>query len=179
MATIRKILIGYASAHGSTSEVAEFIGKVFQEHDFDVTVRSVDDVAAVSAYDAYILGSAIHAGMWLRPMSVFFEKFEDQMAGKPVYFFMTCIRVLEPDGTQHALANYVHHETMEKLAVRDIGVFAGKLTWDEIDLQERWMLSLRYDGMVVPGVRNDDFRDWGAIRAWAMNVCAELEKMSS
>jgi menaquinone-dependent protoporphyrinogen oxidase len=179
MANIKKILIGYASAHGSTAEVAEFIGKVLQEHDFEVTVRSVDDVTAVSDYDTYILGSAIHAGMWLTPMSVFFEKYEDQMAGKPVYFFMTCIRVLEPDGKQHALANYVHHETMEKLAVRDIGVFAGKLSWDEIDLQERWTLSLRFDGMEVPGVRNDDFRDWSAIRAWAMTIRADLEKMTA
>lgn len=176
MTTIKKILIAYASVHGSTGEVAEFIGKVLQEHDFDVTVRSVDAVTSVKEYDAFILGSAIHAGMWLTPMSVFFEKFEDQMIGKPVYFFMTCIRVLEPDGRQHALANYVHHETMEKLGVRAIGVFAGKLTWDEIDLQERWMLSLRYDGVEVPGVRNDDFRDWNAIRAWAVNVRAELEK---
>ncbi|MBI5666765.1 MAG: hypothetical protein HZC41_02050 [Chloroflexi bacterium] len=176
MTTTKKVLIAYATAHGSTGEVAEFIGKVLQEHDFDVTVRSVDGVTSVSDYDAYILGSAIHAGMWLTPMSVFLEKFEDQMVGKPVYFFMTCIRVLEPDGRQHALANYVHHETMEKLGVRDIGVFAGKLTWDEIDLSERWMLSLRYDGMEVPGVRNDDFRDWSAIRAWAINVRAELEK---
>lgn len=179
MASTKRLLIGYASAHGSTAEVAEYIGKVLQEHNFDVSVQRVDDVAAVSGYDAYILGTAIHAGMWLKPMSVFFEKFEEHMIGKPVYLFMTCIRVMEPEGRQHALANYVHHDTTEKLDVRDIGVFAGKLNWDEIDLKERWTLSLRYDGLEVPGVRNDDFRDWSAIRAWAMNVRADLEKLSA
>mgnify|MGYP001187734594 CR=1 FL=1 len=176
MTIIKKVLVGYASAHGSTAEVAEFIGKVLQEHDFAVTVASVDDVKSVSDYDAFILGSAIHAGMWLTPMSVFFERYEDQIVGKPVYFFMTCIRVLEPDGYQHALDNYVYHETMDKLDVKDIGVFAGKLTWDQIDLRERWTISLRYDGTEVPGTRNDDFRDWNAIRAWAVSVREALEK---
>lgn len=176
MTIIKKILVGYASAHGSTAEVAEFVGKVLQEHDFIVTVASVDDLPSVSDYDAFILGSAVHAGMWLMPMSVFFERYEDQMAGKPVYFFMTCIRVLEPDGYQHALDNYVHHETIEKLGVQQIGVFAGKLTWEQIDLHERWMLSLRYDGSDVPGSRNDDFRNWSEIRAWAVMVRETLEK---
>ncbi len=176
MTITKKVLVSYASAHGSTAEVAQFVGKVLQEHDFAVTVASVNDVKSVSGYDAFILGSAIHAGMWLTPMSVFFERHENEMVGKPVYFFMTCIRVLEPDGLRHALSNYVHQETMQKLGVQDIGVFAGKLNWDEIDLQERWALSLRYDGSEVPGSRNDDFRDWNAIRAWAVSVREALEK---
>lgn len=179
MTTTRKVLVGYASAHGSTAEIAQFIGRILEEHHIEVTVASVTAISSVKDYDAVVLGSAVHAGMWLTPMSLFLDRFEDDIAGKPVFYFMTCIRVLEPDGREHALGNYVHHETLDKLAVREIAVFAGKLNWDNIDLKERWTLSLRYDGQATPGARSSDFRDWNAIRDWSVKVRDLIEKAAS
>lgn len=170
-----KALIAYASAHGSTAEVAQFIGQVLEERGFDVTVASVDTIQKVDGYDAVIAGSAIHAGMWLTPMSRFLDRFKRELASRPLYMFITCIRVLEPDGCEHALQYYVHQETLQQLGVREVGVFAGKLRLDAIDMRERWTLSLRYDGGVIPGEFNDDFRDWDAIRDWAIKVGERLE----
>jgi len=169
-----KVLIAYASAHGSTAEVAQFIGQVLEERQFEVTVASVETIQTVKDYDACIVGSAIHAGMWLTPMSRFLDRFERELAARPLYMFITCIRVLEPDGREHVLQHYVHRETLQQLGVREVGVFAGKLRLDAIDMRERWTLSLRYDGGVIPGEFNDDFRDWDAIRAWAVSVGERL-----
>lgn len=172
-----RILVAYASAHGSTAEIAQFIGQVFEERDLHATVLDVETVDSVDGYDAFVLGSAIHGGMWLTSMSRFLDQFQGELIRKPVYFFITCIRVLEPDGHQHALEHYVHQETLKHIGVRDTAVFAGKLQMNAIDLNERWALALRYDGAVAPGGFNDDFRDWNAIREWATKVRSQISKV--
>jgi menaquinone-dependent protoporphyrinogen oxidase len=165
-----KVLIAYASKHGSTAEVAHFVAGVLREHNIEVTVNLVDELAIISGYDAYILGSPIYGGMWLSEISRFLEKFKQELAKKPVYMWIMCIRVLETNGREHALKEYVHQPTLHEIGVRDVAVFAGKLNLDVIDWNERWTLAARYDGESLPGTRNDDYRDWNAIRAWAIQV---------
>lgn len=169
-----KILIAYASAHGSTSEVAQFIGRVFGSYGVDVTVANVRDVQSVEGYDLYVLGSAIHGGLWLQEMCTFTDRFGDQLAQKPSYFWITCIRALEPDGYDHALKYYVDHNTLRSFDVRDIAVFTGKLNTDAITRQEQWYLSSNYDGKMMAGNVNHDFRDWEAIAAWVNSAAKEL-----
>ena len=169
-----KILVAYATKHGSTAEVAEFIGKVFREHEIDTTVTKVELVQSVKDYDAFVLGSPVYASLWLTEMSQFLERFESELSKKPVYYWMNCIRVLEPDGREHAQAEYVYQPTMKKIGVRDIAVFSGKLNLHEIDWNERWTLSVSYEGNALPGSRNDDYRDWNAIQEWAKQVRTQL-----
>jgi menaquinone-dependent protoporphyrinogen oxidase len=165
-----KLLIAYASAHGSTVEIAEFIARELREHDFDVTVLNVVNVDSVDAYDAFILGSAIHATMWLHEMSQFLERFEAALKVKPVLFFVTCIRVLEPGGEQHVLREYGNHPVLDKLKLKALTAFAGRLELSAVDWDERWTLAARYDGKAPPGHFNHDFRDWEKIRDWARSA---------
>lgn len=165
-----KVLVAYATTHGSTGEIAEFIGGVLKERDLEVTVARVNQIQSVEGYDAFVVGSPIYGGMWLTEMSQFLEKFSDELTSKPVYFWIVCIRVLEEDGYEAAKQEYVHKPTMEKIGVKDLGIFAGKLELESIDWNERWTLSARYEGKELPGTHNDDYRDWNAIRAWTTNV---------
>ncbi len=169
-----KILVAYASKHGSTAEIARFIGDILEEHDAEVIVSDVETVKSVDGYDAFVIGSPIYGGMWLTEFSQFLEKFKSQMAAKPVYMWIACIRVLEPNGREFALREYVYQPTLVQIGVKEIEVFAGKLNLAEIDWDERWTLSARYEGEVLPGSHNDDYRDWNAIRAWATRVRSEL-----
>ncbi len=171
-----KLLVAYASKHGSSAEIALFIAQVFTIQGVEVTVKDVKEVESVEGYDAYILGSPIYGGLWLTEMSRFLDKVWVQLHGKPVYFWISCIRILESDGLQHALDNYIHRRVLDEIGVREVAVFAGKIRLDEIDWNERWTLSARYDGKALPGSRNDDFRDWDAIRAWAEKIRAEVVK---
>jgi menaquinone-dependent protoporphyrinogen oxidase len=170
-----KVLVGYATKHGSTAEVAQFIGNVLQEHALDITVAEVGGVSSAAGYDAFVIGSPVYEGMWLSEMSQFLERCEAEMFAKPVYYWMTCIRVLEPDGLAHARDHYVHKPTLDKFRVHDIMAFAGKLRFSETTLGERWALSIHYDGQELPGAREDDYRDWNAIRDWAVQVRTQLE----
>lgn len=170
-----RILIAYASAHGSTRDVAEFIGRVFRVYDVEVTVANVKDVQSVDGYDAYVLGSAIHGGLWLQEMCSFTDRFGDQLAQKITYFWINCIRALEADGYEHALKYYIDHNALRSFNVRDIAVFAGKLNTDAITRQEQWYLASNYDGKMTAGNIKDDFRDWEAIAAWANSAAKELK----
>lgn len=169
-----KILVGYASAHGSTAEIAEFMGKVFEERQFSVTVANVAIVESVDEYDAFVLGSAIHAGMWLTEFSQFLSRFEDTLVKKPTYMFITCIRVLEADGYQHSVENYVNRSVTDRLGVREIHPIAGKLEMSAVDWNERWTLAAQFDGSRAAASYNNDFRNWDAIRDWATRVANKL-----
>jgi menaquinone-dependent protoporphyrinogen oxidase len=169
-----KILVAYASAHGSTREVGHFIGRILSVYGVDVTVVNVKDVQSVNGYDAFVLGSAIHGGLWLQEMCTFTEHFGNQLAKKPLFFWITCIRALEADGYEHALKYYVDHNTLRSFDLRDIGVFTGKLNTDAITRQEQWYLAANYDGKMMAGNIKHDFRDWQAIAAWASSVARTL-----
>ena len=55
-----RILIGYASAYGSTKGVAMKIGEHLSIAGFEVDVRPIDEVESIDGYGAAIIGSAIH-----------------------------------------------------------------------------------------------------------------------
>jgi menaquinone-dependent protoporphyrinogen oxidase len=169
-----KVLLGYASAHGSTAEVAQFIGKTLQEKGLTVTVASVESVVSVEGYQAFILGTAIHSGTWLPAMTAFIGQFQAQLIGKPIYMWVSCIRVLEQFGEEHVMEYYMAHDLLHPLMMNDVAVFAGKLDLNATDWNERWTLAARYDGSTWPSSFDGDFRDWDKIRAWAEKTAAGL-----
>ena len=169
-----KILVAYASAHGTTGEVAEFISNTLAVYGADVTHKAVETVESVKDYDAFVLGTAIHEGIWLRSMMLFIDKFEAELAQKPVYFFITCIRIAEADGYEHAMKSYMHAPTLEKLKARNVNVFGGAIQLKEIDWNERWTLGLRYDGTNLQSRLNADYRDWYVIGAWTTSIAKDL-----
>jgi menaquinone-dependent protoporphyrinogen oxidase len=170
-----KILVAYATGHGSTAEVAEFIAEVLKAHDAaEVIVSGVTQVESVDGYDAFVLGSPIYGGMWRSEFSQFLEKFKVQLAAKPVYMWIMCVRILESGGREYSLQEYIHHSAIQALGVREVEVFAGKLILAEIDWNERWTLAARYEGEALPGSRDDDYRDWNTIRSWAVHLRENL-----
>ncbi|MBZ0298923.1 MAG: hypothetical protein K8J31_04235 [Anaerolineae bacterium] len=169
-----KILVGYATEYGSTAEIAEFIGHELEHRDFQIDVRNVKDIQSVKGYDAFVLGSAIHAGMWLSEMSQFLDRFQKDLKGVPIAFFITCIRVLEGGGYDHCLREYVNHRVLDLLNVKALTAFAGRLELDAVDWEDRWTLAARYDGKEPPGMYNSDFRDWDKIQTWARKVADTL-----
>ncbi len=169
-----KILVAYASAHGTTGEIAKFIANSLSVYGADVVHKAVETVESVKEYDAFILGTAIHEGIWLREMMLFIDKFEAELAEKPVYFFVTCIRIAEADGYEHVMKNYMDTKTLGKLKVKNVNAFGGAIQLKEIDWNERWTLGLRYDGTNLQSRLNADYRDWYAIGAWTNNIAKDL-----
>jgi menaquinone-dependent protoporphyrinogen IX oxidase len=82
--------------------------------------------------------------------------------------------VLEKDGYEHALKEYVNHRMLDALNIKSVTAFAGRLELNAVDWEDRWTLAARYDGKEPPGSYNRDFRDWHKIRAWAHEVADKL-----
>lgn len=167
-----KALVTYASAHGSTAEVARFIGRVFDVYDVDVTVAHADTITDVGVYDLVVMGSAVHSSMWLPSLSQFMFRFEDELANKQSYLWLSCIIVVEPDGYNKALENYIWNEALDRLKLprERVQIFAGKMDWDGIEGNEKWILSSHYEGKELPGRVRGDYRDWQVIANWAHAV---------
>ena len=60
-----QVLVGYASAHGSTRQIAERVGSRLSKAGVAVLVAPVAELEDIGHYDAVVLGSAIHNGAWL------------------------------------------------------------------------------------------------------------------
>jgi menaquinone-dependent protoporphyrinogen oxidase len=170
-----KILVAYATAHGSTAEVARFMQRVLRVYDAQVDCHPVDAVQSLEGYDAVILGSAVQEGMWLREAGLFLERFAEGLKTTPLYLFITCVRVLEQGGLEHVLKYYIHQRALEGMNVRDTTAFSGKLDMSAVNWEERWTLSLRYDGKEMPGNLSGDFRDWRVITSWVNKIGGDLQ----
>lgn len=169
-----RILSVYASAHGSTAEVARFMGGLWQRCGVEAVVEAGDSIRSVEGYDAYVLGSAVHNGLWLPEMAAFVRRTRSELADKPAYLWLTCLRAIEPGGYAYVTNNYLPNLLSRTLSFRRIGIFAGKIDMTTINQDEAWILAFRYDGSRDASTLAGDHRDWKAIRAWAEQLADDL-----
>lgn len=169
------VLVAYASAYGSTAEIAQYIGGVLEDRGYNVSVQNVNNIQNITPYNQFILGSAVHHGLWLREMTGFVQRHRDILYHKSVYVWLTCMRVLEEDGYDHVLNHYFRPELMRNVPVKGITAFAGRLDLKEIDWSQRWTLGLQYDGAKTPENLRGDYRDWKAISTWVQQITTEFD----
>src|SRR5688572_1206529 len=82
-----KVLITYASRHGSTEGIAERIAVALRARAIDTDVAAVQDVRDPDGYDGYVLGSAVYAGSWLGSMKAFIHRHRATLRRHPVWLF--------------------------------------------------------------------------------------------
>ncbi len=174
-----RVLTVYASAHGSTAEVGRLIAGVLQARGIKADAIATGQTWPTEGYDAYILGSAIHNGLWLPEMASFVRQIRSVVADKPVYLWLNCMRAIEPGGYAYVTNNYLPNILSRSLSYRRIGIFAGKVDTTTINPDEAWTLTFRYDGNSDPLALAGDHRDWKAIRAWAEQIADDLRPGSA
>lgn len=152
-----RILTVYASAHGSTAEVGRFIADVLRARGIEATATAAGLARQVEGFDAYILGSAVHNGLWLPEMATFVRR--SVLSDEPVYLWLTCMRAIEPGGYAYVTNNYLPNLLSRTLSFRRIGIFAGKIDMTTINQDEAWTLAFRYDGSRDPFVLGGDHRN--------------------
>ena len=70
---VMKVLVAVASRHGATREIGEAIGRALGSSGVEAHVRAFEEAGELTAYDAFVLGSAIYMGRWLEPARDFVE----------------------------------------------------------------------------------------------------------
>ena len=159
------VLIAYASKHGSTQGIAERIAEKLRQLGKEAEARSVEEVSDLGSSEAFVIGSAIYYGSWLKEATEWVRRNQAVLAARPVWLFSsgplgTEVKDAEPQPKEIA-------EFRETIRPRDQRIFFGALDHRRLSFAER---------MMVKAVRapEGDFRDWQAIEAWAASVARDL-----
>jgi menaquinone-dependent protoporphyrinogen oxidase len=160
-----RVLVAYASKHGSTEGIAQAIGDRLREHGLEVDAVPAAEVAGVGDASAVVLGSAVYAGSWIKDAVELAEREADALASRPVWLFSS-----GPLGEQvedHEEQPRQLASIRERIHPVEHRVFFGALERSKLGFAER---------MIVKAVKapDGDFRDWDEIRAWADAIADRL-----
>jgi menaquinone-dependent protoporphyrinogen oxidase len=165
-----KFLVAYASKYGATAEIAQVISEELRKRHYEVEVKSVEDVDSLDGYDAFVIGSAVYAGGWMKPAAKFLRSNRDLLAGHPVWLFSS-----GPTGQgdpNEIMDGWTFPENLktvrEKIKPKDVILFHGKIDLDLLSFTER---------MIVKSVKATvgDYRDWLVVRGWARRIDLDLK----
>ncbi|MGD2101629.1 MAG: flavodoxin domain-containing protein [Acidimicrobiia bacterium] len=160
-----RVLVSAASKHGATREIAETIAEVLRDRGFTADVSDPSSQPDVGAYDAFVLGSAVYAGHWLKPAKELVEHHEDELAARPVWLFSSG-PIGDPPKPDEDPVDVT--DLIERCHAEGHHVFAGNLDRSTLGFGERAIVS----ALRAP---EGDFRDWDAIRAWAGDIAVSLQ----
>lgn len=169
------VLVGYATAGGSTRGIAERIAAGLHGGTA-VELRVPGEAASVRDYDALVLGSAIHNGQWLPAAADAVERIRAELEGKTVWAFSVSSVGATSTTLSPRLARYLRRGTPEPRAVqmlrsvadvRDHRFFAGAIgpgDWPGFGRVVFRMMGGRYG----------DARDWDDIDEWTGRIRSGL-----
>lgn len=165
-----QVLVAYATKYGATKEIAEEIGNVLRQAGLLTDVLPVNKVRDLNPYRAVILGSAVYIGRWRKEAVKFLQVHEPALTERQVWLFSS-----GPTGEGDAvdlLQGWRFPEAQQQLAERiqprDITVFHGDVNVNKLNFLEKAMIK----NVKAP---DGDFRDWGIITSWALEIASELK----
>ncbi len=164
------VLVAAASEHGATAEIAAWIGAGLAANGVDVEVRRLDEVDDAARYDAFVLGSAVYLGQWLKTARSFIDDHADELASRPTWLFSS--GPIEgdpppPDDPAAMRAGLVER-LVERTHARDHKLFGGKLEKGNLNWCEKVAVRCAH-------ASEGDHRDRAAVDEWAVKVARELE----
>ncbi|WP_329272198.1 flavodoxin domain-containing protein [Streptomyces pseudovenezuelae] len=166
------VLVGYATAQGSTRGVAERLAAGLVEQGLTAEARPMESVDDADAYKAFVLGSAVHGQAWLDPARDFVRENLDVLGPRPLWIFSVGM----PAALRGPWRGLVPKEipAIEKrlpsgLHFREHRLFSGVVTRAHLPRAGRIMFRL-------VGGRFGDYRDWAAIDAWASEIANALTR---
>ncbi|MFF7114453.1 flavodoxin domain-containing protein [Streptomyces albogriseolus] len=164
------VLVGYATAHGSTRTIAARIASMLSRAGLTAEARPMEEVEDAGAYRAFVLGSAVHGQSWLPLARQFVRDNLDVLGARPVWIFSVGMPAALR-GPWRRLAPLelptVEHGLPSKLGHRGHRLFSGTIGRDQLPRSGRVFFRL-------VGGRIGDFRDWAAVDDWAAGIAGEL-----
>jgi menaquinone-dependent protoporphyrinogen oxidase len=163
-----KVLIVYASKHGSTREIAEAIAGELRVSGCAVDCCEAHEAGRPDGYDAVVLGSATYIKRWRREARRFLHHHRDALAQRPLWLFSSG-PVGEKDPGPGWIEPHAVVRAAEELGARGHVVFGGRVPADPQNFVERAM------ARDTPA-QFADRRDWDEIRAWARTIAQDVRR---
>ena len=173
-----KVLVAYASRHGSTRGIAERITERLRADGLEATLQSAAEVRDIAGYEAVVVGSAAYMLRWLADATRFVERNRAELSARPVWLFSSGpvgTDTVDKQGRPVLEAMIPRDWPKLRAAVHPRGerVFFG--AWDPdqppVGIAERFVHLMPAAKAAMP---NGDWRDWPAIDAWADEIAAAL-----
>jgi menaquinone-dependent protoporphyrinogen oxidase len=157
-----KILIAYASKHGSTRQVADVIAASIEPSGHEVEVRPARAIEDPGAYDAVVLGAPLYMGRWHKDARAFVRRHRTALERLPVAIFALGPIDDDPKHWRDSDQQLVKAlASLPEVDPVDVKLFGGAIEPEE----------LRFPFSRMPAA---DVRDWVAIRAWGAGLPERL-----
>jgi menaquinone-dependent protoporphyrinogen oxidase len=183
-----KVFVIYGSRHGGTKGIAERIGEVLRSSGLDAVVASAIETPDPASADAFVVGSGVYMGSWLKEPIAFLERNVDVLAARRTWLFSSgplpgsskerqgvdaLTDALGPSEGPGSGGRKKIAALSAAINARGHQVFLG--AFDPTDppraMSERLVRLMPAAKKVLPA---GDFRDWDAVEAWAGEIAAAL-----
>lgn len=192
-----RVLVTFATRHGSTADVADAIGDELRATGLDVDVRPLRERPRVAGYDALVIGGPVIAG-WHRTARRFLRRNHRKLNAVPTAFFLTAMSLTDTASTEAegvplfldpwlakppasavrlsrreryaTPANYLRPALDAAGQTRPVSVafFGGALDLTQLNVFEKLFVTL------LVGATPGDTRNFAAVREWASALPAAL-----
>ncbi|GGC89136.1 flavodoxin [Tersicoccus solisilvae] len=160
-------LIAYASANGSTAQIARRIATVLEGDGVPTTIGPVEEAGYPREYDAVVLGSAVHHRLWLPAATAYVALHAEELVDRPLWLFSVgMIDALPPWVRGAALAGerrVLNADLRLGVSPRDHHVFSGMCTPNQWDTWGRLLFQ-------AVGGHFGDYRNWAEVDDWAHSI---------
>lgn len=164
-----RILVAYASRHGSTVEIAQAIGKELAAAGLAVDVAEIRTVSTLTGYSGVVIGGPLYMGSVDGAVGKFVVRYHEQLQNLPVAAFAVGIAPKSPDPAAVGMAMEALKKSLGPLTPVSSILFAGNLDPAKINFVMRKFLAMAK-------IPSGDFRDWDAIAAWANELPEKLHR---
>jgi menaquinone-dependent protoporphyrinogen oxidase len=159
-----RVLVTTASKHGATAEIGRTIADVLIREGYEVRLLDPEAVTGLDGIDAVVMGSAVYAGRWMKPMRELADRISGEVEGRPVWLFSSG-PIGDPPKPEEDPVDVA--AITEATGARDHFVIAGKLDKKVLNFGERAIVT----ALKAP---EGDFRDWDQIREFAGRIAEDL-----
>lgn len=168
----KKILILYASFHGSTAQIAEFMADLLNKGGTSASVKSIKDEVDFSSYHGIVMGAPIHRGKWMVEAIDFVDKYREQLDQQHFACFYTCMSKAKQPPSEDTIEDLAAYQAaitdlFPNLSHSHIGSFAGMVDFEKCNLLTKLVL---WWIMNRNGLKGGDYRDWKAIGNWLSGI---------